>query len=178
MNRIPLLASTGAAVLVLAGAGWGGYTWWQGDAGPDSTHVLCAPDLSRPESVAAQSEHLALVTVTRATGYLEEETDIPGGVRTVRARVDTALKGTSPAELELGQSVGRTRDGAYTTAGAETRYDLLQPGGQYVIGFYTGGSYGDAFVLYSETAPDPATAVRQWRGHLTANPPATTTDGC
>nr|WP_044955987.1 hypothetical protein [Streptomyces clavuligerus] len=99
-------------------------------------------------------------------------------MRTVRARVDTALKGTSPAELELGQSVGRTRDGAYTTAGAETRYDLLQPGGQYVIGFYTGGSYGDAFVLYSETAPDPATAVRQWRGHLTANPPATTTDGC
>ncbi|MER7047111.1 hypothetical protein [Streptomyces jumonjinensis] len=126
--------------------------------------MLCAPDLSRPESVAAESEHLALVTVTRAIGYLEEESDLPGGVRTVRARVDTALKGTGPGELELGQSVSRTHGGGYTTAGAETCYDLLEPGRQYVIGFCTGGSYDDGYVLYSETAHDH----REVDGHAAA----------
>ncbi|MFI8437358.1 hypothetical protein ACIGJO_27180 [Streptomyces sp. NPDC079020] len=166
MTSIRTLVTGSAALLVLAAGGWGGYTWWP-DAGTTTrSDSLCAPDLSRPEYVAAESANLALVTVTGTIGYLEEEPELPGGVQTVKVRIDTALKGAAAGTLALGQSVDVKRDGGFSTAGADNRYDVLRPGHQYIVSFYNGGSYGDGYVLYSEDTPDPDQAVERWTGHI------------
>ncbi|MEV6080174.1 hypothetical protein AB0L80_34470 [Streptomyces sp. NPDC052069] len=131
---------------------------------------LCAPDLSRPEYVATESTNLALVTVTGTIGYLEKEPELPGGVQTVKARIDTALKGGSSGTLALGQSVDVKRDGQDSTAGADNRYDVLRPGHPYIVSFCNGGSYVDGYVLYSEDAPDPSRAIERWTGHICEDP--------
>ncbi|GHH55459.1 hypothetical protein [Streptomyces candidus] len=150
----------------LAAGGWAGYTWWQGDT--SSPHTLCAPDLSRPEYVAAASQNVALVTVTGKQGYVAEERTTPGGVQTVTVRTDKTLKGTPPRTFALGQSVDTKPDGSYTTSEATNRYDLLLPGHQYMVGFYLGGSYGDGYALYAETTPEAtaATATAAWTQHI------------
>ncbi|WP_434590096.1 hypothetical protein [Streptomyces sp. A5-4] len=166
------------AFAVLAGAGWGGYTLWHdGSPGPQ-THALCAPDFSRAAYVATESAYLSLVTVTGEGDFLEEEADEPGGVQTVHVRVDKNLKGAPGRTLELGQSVGLDRAGAYTTTGATHTYHLLRPGKQYVISYYLGGSYGDGYVLYSKAEPRADRAVRQWSRHIAARAAAPSQAGC
>lgn len=170
MKSLRTIVTGSAVLLVVAAGGWGGYTWWL-DAGTTTrSESLCAPDLSRPEYAATESTNLALVTVTGTIGYLEEEPELPGGVQTVKARIDTALKGGSSGTLALGQSVDVKRDGQYSTAGADNRYDVLRPGHPYIVSFYNGASYGDGYVLYSEDAPDPSRAIERWTGHICEDP--------
>ncbi|CAM5271893.1 hypothetical protein GCM10010329_77470 [Streptomyces spiroverticillatus] len=151
------------AVCALTAGGWAGYTWWEEET---PSHTLCAPDLSRPEYVAVASQNVALVTVTGKRGFVAEERDTPGGVQTVAVRTDKTLKGTPPATFDLGQSVDTKPDGSYVIGEGTSRYDLLLPGHQYIVGFYLGGSYGDGYALYAEAAPSPKTATAAWAQYL------------
>ncbi|MFJ2738090.1 hypothetical protein ACIO3O_00320 [Streptomyces sp. NPDC087440] len=162
MRRTFTLFASALSVCGLAAGGWAGCTWWHGSPSPADSPALCAPDLSRPEYVSAASENIALITVTGKHGFVAEERATPGGVQTVTVRTDKILKGTPPGSFRLGQSVDTKPDGSYTIGEGTSRYDLLLPGHQYIVGFYLGGSYGDGYALYTEAAPNATAATTAW----------------
>ncbi|PWG09697.1 hypothetical protein DF268_31215 [Streptomyces sp. V2] len=100
--------ATATAVLCATAAG----VWYAGSSGGDEIASVCVPAYERDVDKAGYAAVVAVVTVTRTVGYLEEEAELPGGVLMSALRVDEPLKGAPPAEMAVGQGVGRTSEGA------------------------------------------------------------------
>ncbi|GAQ51440.1 hypothetical protein [Streptomyces acidiscabies] len=153
--RLPAVAAAATAVLCATAAG----VWYAGSSGGDEIASVCVPAYERDVDKAGYAAVVAVVTVTRTAGYLEEEPELPGGVLMSTLRVDEPLKGTPPAELTVGQGVGRTSEGGYTTDKPES-YPVLSPGHRYVVGTTPSASYRDGWVWFAVPADTGLDAQR------------------
>lgn len=160
-HTLAVALAAGAVVATAAAGAW--YTTLDTD-GPTTTasHGSCVPAYDSDTDKAGYAHTVAVVTVTRTVEYREED-ELPGGVLMSDLRVDEPLKGTPPAALTVGQGVGRTAQGGYTTADAGS-YPVLTPGHRYVVGLIPSTSYEDGWLWFADAADTGLDSRRtRWR---------------
>ncbi|WP_416971948.1 hypothetical protein [Streptomyces sp. 4F14] len=149
MRHTRLLAVAAAATGVVCATAAG--VWYAVPSGGDEIASVCVPAYERDVDKAGYADVVAVVTVTRTDGYLEEEPELPGGVLMSTLRIDEALKGAPAGEMTVGQGVGRTSAGGYATGKPES-YPVLVPGHRYVVGTTPSASYRDGWVWFAVPA--------------------------
>ncbi|WP_411111358.1 hypothetical protein [Streptomyces sp. c-19] len=149
-----------AGTLVLGAVGWAATEALTTRSAP--VHALCLPDLSRDEYVPAAMSRLAYATVEETVGYEPDTDGGTGGIQRVRLRVLRPLKGEGPADVILGQGVGRDAQGRYTSH--DPLYPVLRPGHTYVVGYTPDPAYGDGYTRYAKEEPD--SALIRWTNHV------------
>ncbi|MEU5138038.1 hypothetical protein [Streptomyces californicus] len=150
-----------AGVALAAGTG----TYFLTADGEVTVSSLCTPPASTPEYVAAYAPTVVIATVTAPIRYTPDTKDPSTGVQLATLTIEKTLKGTSPPDLDLLQSVARTTRGTYTTA--EPLYQPLVTGQRYVVAVLDRAQDGSRWVWGAERAPDE-TADERWTAAVAA----------
>ncbi|WP_329622843.1 hypothetical protein OG357_22445 [Streptomyces sp. NBC_01255] len=172
MNPKRIAGLVVAGTLVLGATGWAAAEAFTTRAEP--VHALCLPDLTRDEYVPAAMSRLAYATVEETVGFAPDTDGGPGGIQKVRLRVLHTLKGEVPGTLTLGQGVGVSADGDYTSH--DPQYPVLRPGRTYVVGYAPDPTYGDGYTRYAKQEPD--SALDRWTTYVSRGAAAPLGEGC